>query len=246
SVLELTDRILAADSDHAEGLRIRREAARRLAQDAAERAAAGARAEARALSRRALVLLPGEAELEAALRALERPAAPAEPPGVRTRPPVVVEDRPIVLSAVLEPGVEVDARPHFVVKRGSRTVERALEATRGAGGAYEAAYTFSSAGNHQVLFRIGEGAERVEMRAQVEVARNPSSRPPRRSEPDPPPVTTQGSTWSPPTIAPAWTPTTPAPNSPPPTPTPPAPVVEQRPPDPPPPPAPWTGGGSVL
>lgn len=237
SVLELTDRILAVDRDHPQALRIRSEAARRLARDAAQRADEGDREEARALYRRALVLLPGDESLEEALAALDAPAEATEPPGVRTRPPIVIEDHPIVLSAVLDASVELGARtrPHFVVKRGHRTIERALDATPSEDGLrYEAAYTFASAGRHDVYFRVNDGDQRVEMTTEVEVARDPASRPTRRDDPDPPPVTTQGSTWAPPTIAPAWTPTTPTP------------TIAPRDPDPPPPPAPWTGGGSIL
>src|SRR5690606_11053634 len=99
--------------------------------------------------------------------------------------------------------------------------------------------TFASPGTHRVIFRIGSGDDRIEMAVDVEVQRD-RTRPARREPPDPPPVTTQGSTWSPPAIAPAWLPTpvpeTPAPAAPP----------APDPPPPPPPPAPWTGGGAVL
>lgn len=235
SVLELTDRILAVDPEHVEAKRIRHEAARRLAQDAAARARADERDEAIALYRRALVLNPGDEELESALAQLEEPPVPALSPGLRTDPPVVVEKRPVLLSAVLEPGVTVDGKPHFVIERGGRTLERALEAIADESGAYVAAYTFSSPGTYRIRFRIGEGAARIEMREQVRVARDPAARPARRVEPDPPPVTTQGSTWSPPTIAPAWTPTpTNVPTAVPST-------SEPADPPPPPPPAPWTG-----
>ena len=230
SVLELTDRILAIEPANAQARRLRSEAARRLASDAVARASAGERDAAQALYRRALVLLPGDEEIEAALGALEAPPAPAVPPGVRTRPPIAVQGEPIVLSAALDPSAsEVDARPHFVIKRGSRTLERELEASRAEDGSYEASYTFASAGSHAIVFRVGTGAEQIEMTLDIEVARDPS-RPVRRGEPDPPPVTTQGSTWAPPSIAPAWTPTTPSP-----------PIHEPDPP--PPPPTPW---GSIL
>jgi hypothetical protein len=128
-----------------------------------------------------------------------------------------------------------------VLKRGSRQVGRSIEATLAEDGrTYEATHTVSRPGTYRLFFRIGRGAGRIEESAELEVARDPD-RPVRRRDPDPPPVTTQGSVWSPPTIAPAWTPT-PQPSNPTPQPEP----QPQPQPDPPPPPAPWTGGGSVL
>ncbi|HEY8431319.1 MAG TPA: protein kinase [Sandaracinaceae bacterium] len=242
SVLGLTDRILAVRPDHAEALRLREEVAERLSRRAREAAERGQREEARALYRRAMAFAADDAELEAALAALDEPPPPATPPGVRTRPAAVTEDREVVLSATLEPGVEVGerTRPRFVIKRGSRQVGRAIDATPTEDGrTFEASYTFASPGTHRVIFRIGSGDDRIEMAVDVEVQRD-RTRPARREPPDPPPVTTQGSTWSPPAIAPAWLPTpvpeTPAPAAPP----------APDPPPPPPPPAPWTGGGAVL
>ncbi len=241
SVLGLTDRMLRASPADPEALRLRREAARRLSRDAAAQADRGEREEAQATYRRALAFTPGDEEIEQALAALEEPPAPAVVPGVRTRPESVVDHDEIVLSAVLEPGVEIGARtrPRFVIKHGDRQVGRSIDATRTDDGSFEASHTFTAAGTYRVIFRIGSGADRIEMTTNVEVARN-ARRPVRRGSSDPPPVTTQGSTWSPPTIAPAWTPT-------PVTPTQQPDVVSAPPrPDPPPPPAPWTGGGSVL
>jgi hypothetical protein len=152
----------------------------------------------------------------------------------------VIERSEIVLSAVLEPGVEVGARtrPRFVIKHNDRQVGQSVDATRADDGSFEAQYTFTSSGTYHVLFRIGSGADRIEMSTDIEVARNPHH-PVRRASPDPPPVTTQGSSWSPPTIAPAWTPTPVSPTQQPE-------VVSAPPPADPPPPPPWTGGGSVL
>lgn len=238
SVLGLTDRILGVRPEHAEALRLRREARDRLVR-AAE---AEEGDESRALYQRALRFAPHDPDIEAAIAALDEPPAPPVTPGVRTRPALVVEDQATTLVAALAPDTEVGerTRPRFVVRRGGRAVGRSIEATRGEDGAYTAEHTFTRSGAHEVLFRIGRGSSRIEDSATVDVQRDPNrpARPPR--DDDPPPVTTQGSVWTP-TIAPAWNPTPtetlpPAANPPPP------PPPE---PDPPPPPAPWTGG-SVL
>ena len=155
---------------------------------------------------------------------------------MRTRPAHVQEDQEITLVAVIEPDREVGerARPRFVVKRGRRQIGRSIEGSPDEDGVrtFTASHTFTRPGTYSLIFRMGSGADRIEMSTEVEVHRDPDRpRPTRRGQdPDPPPVTTQGSAWQPPTIAPAWTQTpspTPAPD-----------------PDPPPPPAPWTG--SVL
>src|SRR5690606_16294902 len=166
------DRILAVRPDHAEALRLREEVAARLTRQAEEAAARGERDEARALYRRAMAFAADDAELEAAVAALDEPPPPSTPPGVRTRPPAVTEDQEVVLSATLEPGVEVGARarPRFIVKRGSRQVGRAIDATLAEDGrTYEARYTFASAGTHRLIFRIGSGDDRIEMAIDVEV-----------------------------------------------------------------------------
>ena len=235
SVLGLTDRILAARPGHPEALRLRGEASRRLAQLAEQQADRGERDEAMASYRRALALTPDDAAVEAALAALLAPPAPRVTPGVRTRPALVLEGREITLSAVLEEGTEVGdrVRPRFVIKRGSRQVGSSIDAVLGEDGrTYEATTTIARTGAHRILFRLGSGTGRIEMDTQVEVQRDPD-RPVRPRDPDPPPVTTQGSAWIPPTLTPTWT-QTPTPTNPPPDP---------PPPDPPP---PWTGGGSVL
>ena len=86
-----------------------------------------------------------------------------------------------------------------------------------------------------LVFRFGRGAERVERSVEVEVHRDPDRPRPRPREEDPPPVTTQGSAWSPPTIAPAWTPTPTTP-----------PTVTPAPGPTPAPPPPWNGQGQIL
>ncbi len=235
SVLGLTQQILDARPDHAEALRMRSEVAGRVSRQAEAQAARGELEEARATYQRALLFSPGDSTITEAIAALDRPAAPSVPSGVRTRPMSVVENQQVTLSAVLEPNVEIGARtrPRFVIKRGDRQVGQSILATASEDGrTFEAMATFPSAASHTVIFRIGSGDDRIEMRTEIEVQRGAAPRPVRRFEPDPP-VTTQGSTWSPPTIAPAWTPTTP---------TPPTDTQEPTPePDPPPPPAPWTG-----
>jgi hypothetical protein len=241
SVLGLTDRILALEPEHPEALRLREEAADALAARAREATERGDRDEARALYRRAMALRADDAALEAALAALDEPAAPPPEPGVRTRPAEVIEDREVTLVAVLEPDVDVGERegPRFVLQRRRRRVGRSIPARLAEDGrTYEATHTVTRPGRYRLLFRIGRGADRIEREAELEVARDPD-RPRRRRNPDPPPVTTQGSAWSPPSVAPAWSPTPVA--APPPQPPP-----EPATPDPPPPPAPWTGGGGVL
>jgi serine/threonine protein kinase len=233
SVLELTDRILDAEPDDAEAERLRRQSADRLAHDAAAAAARGDRDAARALYERALRFRPGDTEITAAIAELTEPATPEALPGVRARPVSVVEGRAITLVAVLQPGDEAGARaePRFVIRRAGESrnttvFAAATEEPR----TFEAQHTFPSPGSYEVVFRLGSGADRIEMTATIEVARDPArpSRP--RPEREPPPVTTQGSVWSPPTIAPAWTNQPVVPNEPPP-------------PQPDPPPPSW---GSVL
>jgi serine/threonine-protein kinase len=239
SVLELTERMLAARADHPEALRLREEVSRRLVRRASEEAERGRIDEAQALYRRALAFRPDDAEIRDAMAALTTPPEPAVPPGIRFQPEPVVERAVVTLTAVLAPGVQVGerTRPRFVIKRGDRQVGNSVEATPSADGrTYTASFTFPSAGTHRVIFRIGQGADRIELSTDLEV--RVAERPVRRPSSDPPPVTTQGSTWTPPGLAPAWTPTPAVVQAPPPDPMPQ--------PDPPPPPAPWTGGGSVL
>lgn len=242
SVLALTDRILAVRPDHPEALRLREEVADRLVRQAEEAAERGEPDEARALYRRAKEFRADDTAIEEALLALDVPVEPPPAPGVRTRPPRVVEGQAITLVAVLEdPDVGSREQPRFLLKRGGHQIGRSIEATRTEDGyGYEARTTIARAGTYQLLFRIGRGAGRIEQTAEIEVERDPN-RPVRPREPDPPPVTTQGSVWQPPSIAPAWTP---IPASPPAAPSDPRPSIAQ--PEPPPPPAPWRGGGSVL
>ncbi len=239
SVLGLTDRVLEAHPGDPEAGRLRRMARDQLVTRAQERADEGARDEALALYRRALAFVAEDAPISAAIAALEQPPIAPPTPGVRTRPLLVTAGQEVTLVAVLEPGVEVGARtsPRFVVQRGGRQVGAAIPANRLEDGTYEATHTIARSGAYRLLFRIGAGTDRVEMATDLEVRRDPDAPVRPRTDPDPPPVTTQGSAWTP-SVAPAWTPTV----EPPqvvdiaPTPTPP-------PPDPAPPP-PWTG--SVL
>ncbi len=238
SVLELTDRMLAAQADHAEALRLRQEVAARLVRRAAEHAERGQIEDARALYTRARAFRPGDADIQQALAALDQPAEPAVPAGVRAEPTPVVERVGTTLTVTLEPSVQVGARarPRFVIKQGSRQIGRSIDATLGSDGrTYTAQAVFPSDGTYRVFFRVGTGGDRIELSTDLEVQER--TRPVRRIPADPPPVTTQGSSWSP-AIVPAWEPTPAVVQAPPPDP-PPAP-------DPPPPPAPWTGGGSVL
>ncbi|HJL20023.1 MAG TPA: protein kinase, partial [Sandaracinaceae bacterium LLY-WYZ-13_1] len=198
SVLGLTDRILEVRPEHGEARRLREEVASRLMRQAASEAERGDREAARATYRRALAFAADDAPIEEAVAALDEPAPTRPAPGVRTRPAHVVEDREITLVAVLEPDVEVGerTRPRFVLKRGRRQVGRSIEASLGEDGvSWEAAHTIARPGTYQLLFRIGRGSDRIERSADIEVARDPD-RPVRRREPDPPPVTTQGSVWS--------------------------------------------------
>ncbi len=244
SVRALTDRILAERPGHPEATRLRQEAATRLAR----RAEGAARDEARALYERALRLQPGDEAITAALAALDAPPAPRVTPGVRTRPTLVIAGRTVTLEAGLAEGETVPdgGRPRFVIQRNRRSIGSSIEASPEEGGrSFQAEHRFGRAGTYEVVFRAGSGADRIEHRATVEVARDPD-RPARPSsdEGDPPPITTQGSTWSPPTIAPAWAPTQANP-----LPAAPLPAAANPPPAqpaPPPPPAPWTSGGSVL
>jgi len=240
SVLGLTSAILAAEPGHEDALALRREARDALVERAAERAEGDEREQAIALYQRALAFDVETGPIEEAIAELEEPPEPPPTPGVRTRPALVIEDRGITLVAVLEPGTELGdrERPRFVLKRGRRQVGRSIDARRPDDDAlvWEANHTITRPGRYQLVFRIGAGARVIERSVELEVQRDPNRPPPRR-DPDPPPITTQGSAWTP-SVAPAWTPTverTPSP-TPSPNPTPP--------PDDPPPPPPWTG--SVL
>jgi serine/threonine protein kinase len=239
SVLELTDRILEHDADNAAARTLRDDAAARLVREARAQAEGGERDEARATYTRALAFRPDDAAILSARTALEE-APPAEvPPGVRTTPLHILEGQPVTLSAVLQADAEIGARtqPRFVLRRGEDRVGGVIVAIPMEGGrSFQAQHTFESTGRYRLVFRIGSGADRIEMSTDIEVHRDPSRvarpRPPQR---DPPATIIQGGNWGEPNIAPAWTNTPVVENHPPPA---------QEPPPPPPPPAPWTG--SVL
>ncbi|MGE0789022.1 MAG: protein kinase [Sandaracinaceae bacterium] len=239
SVLGLTTEVLALRPSDPAALALRSQAADQLV----TRARATTGDEARDLYRQALLLRAGDASIETALAALDAPPPPTVVPGVRTQPLQVIEGQDIELIAVLEAN-EMEPAPteaRFVIHRAGRSIGRSIPATLGDDGrTYRAPYTFARHGAHDVLFRFGRGPERIERRATIEVSRDPAR--PVRTEPDPPPVTTQGSVWTP-TIVPAWTHAnqgqTTSPLPPPPDPDPPPPPVQD-------PPPPWTGGGSVL
>ncbi|MCB9593841.1 MAG: serine/threonine protein kinase [Sandaracinaceae bacterium] len=235
SVLGLTDEVLAAHPQDPEAGRLRRLARDQLVERARERAGAGERDEALALYRRAAAFVTEDAAIAAAIEALESPPVNPPTPGVRTRPQLVTAGEEITLVAVLEPGTEIGDRtsPRFVIQRARRQVGSAIEATRLEDGSYEATHTISRSGTYRLLFRIGSGTNRIEQSADLEVRRDPHQ--PVRVPSDPPPVTTQGSAWTP-SVAPAWAPTVELPQ-----------VVDPAPPPPvqdPAPPPPWTG--SVL
>ncbi|MBX3269633.1 MAG: protein kinase [Sandaracinaceae bacterium] len=236
SVLGLTDRVLAAHPGDPEAGRIRRLARDRLVERARERADAGARDEALALYARARAFVEEDSVIDRAVDALERPPTPRAAPGVRTRPQLVTAGQEVTVVAVLEPDVELGARsaPRFVLQRAGRQVGAAIDATavEGEEGVYEATTTVARAGTYRLLFRVGSGSDLIERAADLEVRADPSA-PARPATPrDPPPVTTQGSAWTP-SVAPAWTSATEPPQ-----------IVDVAPTPTPAPPPPWTG--SVL
>lgn len=242
SVLGLTDRILGEHPDHPDAVSLRRIVRDRLVEQAEERAEEGEREEAIALYRRALTFGAGDAAIDEAIQALNEPEVPPPIPGIRTRPIHVVERHEVTLVAVLADHVDVGERdnPRFVIKRRNRQIGRSVAATLAEDGvSYEATHTIVRPGTYRLIFRIGAGRDRIEESAEIEVHRDPDR--PRRPvdyEDDLPPITTQGSSWTP-SVAPAWTPTVEPPVV--------GPQLTPVPqPDPPPPPAPWTGGGSVL
>ena len=229
SVLGLTDQILEVRSEDPAAIRLRQATRDRLVADAEARARADEREEALALYRRAAAFVESDSAIDRAIAALQEPGTSPPTPGVRTRPLLVVEDQEVSLVAVLEPGVEVaeSANIRFVIQRRGQQIGRAIPATAAENGGYEATTTFSRPGHYRLVFWVGEGDDRLERSTPIEVRRDPD-RPRRPVSHDPPPITTQGSAWTP-SVAPAWTPTVDPP------------VVAQPPAEPPP---PWTG--SVL
>ncbi len=233
SVLGLTDRILEASPGHPEAIRLRGVAHDHLVAEAEERAEEGERDAAIALYRRALSFVAGDPSIDRAITALEEPVAPPPPPGVRTRPLLVIEDREVTLVAVPSSDVGDRTEPQFVLRRGRHQVGRPIPASLADDGrTYEATHTIRRPGTYRLVFRIGAGPDRIEESAELEVRRDPD-RPARPVEVDPPPITTQGSSWTP-SVAPAWTPTTDDPQT----------VTNPPPPPPEDPPPPWTG--SIL
>lgn len=242
SVLGLTDQVLGERPEHPEARRLRQVARDRLVRQAEQRAADDDREGALALYRRAHRFVDRDEAIDAAIAELSEPEVVPPTPGVRTRPMHVIENAEITLVAVLAADVEVGQResPRFVLQRGSRQIGGSIAAALSDDGvSYEATHTIARAGTYRLIFMLGATADRIEESTELEVHPDPDRpRRPSIDESDPPPITTQGSTWSP-SVAPAWTQTVdpphigPSPDT----------LVQ---PDPPPPPAPWAGGGGIL
>lgn len=190
TVLAITAQMMAERPQDPDALRLRRAAARRLAERAQDAARAGRRDEALALQRRVLVLLPGDEEARRALLDLERPPEPRAATLTVAPPPVAGAS--VVLTAVLPPErtLALTDRPRFVVVRDGRRVGRPIDATAGAEPhSWVGSFAFPQPGRYEVQFHGGQEGETLRASTQVEVARAPRS----TSSGGDPPVTTQGS-----------------------------------------------------
>ncbi|MGF1465387.1 MAG: protein kinase [Sandaracinaceae bacterium] len=183
----------------------------------------------------------------------EEPEAEALHAGLRTEPARVVEDVRVRLVAVVPAELVVGpgAVPRFLIYRRGRRVGSPRTATAAGARVYEANATFRRPGAHELVFQQEQAGELYEQRLSLRVARDRSR--PANNDPDPPPVTIQGSA---PLIAPArietgldpLAPTGAEPVSatePPDTDEPPSTTVSPGSSPPPPPPAPWTSGGML-
>lgn len=194
SVLALTRAILEVDPQHPDARWMRGEVARRLVREAERKVRSQQLDEARRRYEQALLFAEDPRAIQGALDRLDRPAVAT--PGVRTRPRQPRRGTPVTLVAIVPSGVEVSAAlaPRFIVKRDGRKVgtvspERSDHAAR----TFEASFTFRSARRHELIFRLGRGADRIELRTEVAVSRGRTRRPRRTDRDAPPPVTTQGS-----------------------------------------------------
>ena len=185
TLLAITNEMLAARSDDADALRLRHSAADLLAGRARVATQAEHTDEARDLYQRALVLVPGDDALEAALQALDTP--PELPSSVTVAPPPVSGQSVVFTATIPESALALTTQPRFVIHLNGRRVGRAIDAIAGGSPTtFVARHTFAQPGHYEVLFRTGESAGAVTVSIEVDVARGT------RVEVDPP-VTTQGS-----------------------------------------------------
>jgi len=190
TVLAITATMLSERANDPDALRLRRAAARRLAERAQGASREGHREEALALQRRVIVLLPGDEEATRVLAELERPPGPTESSLTVAPDPVAGES--VVFTAILPAAVTlaITDRPRFVVLRDGRRVGRRIDATSGPDpNSWVASYAFAQPGVYDIEFRGGEGDGSLRASTEVEVAR--STRAPTGG--GDPPVTTQGS-----------------------------------------------------
>lgn len=186
NVADLTARMLEREPEHAGALALRREAARRLREEAEFLRRQGLHDEARSRYGRALVLDPDDVTSQRALAELSTAAtAPAaEPAGIEVLPEEPTAGESLTLIAVLGEGEAVDpgAKPHFHVERRGRRLTRAIAAERDDRGRFVGTYRFRDHGSFDVVFMVGD---EVRLRRPVTVA---PARTARRREP---PATTQ-------------------------------------------------------
>ena len=161
NVRELTDRLLELDSSYRPALSMRREAGRRLREEASTARAQGFVDEATGLLRRALTFNPDDHAAAEALARLSEP--PAEPKTVPTSLVLLVNDSPaggrarvgdrVRFVATTEASLEA---AEFVVRSGRRTLRR-LPANRADDGhRWEAGYRFRSPARYVVALEAAD------------------------------------------------------------------------------------------
>jgi len=185
TVLALTTPMLALHPEDADALRLRRAAADLLAERARVATHAEQTDEARALYGRALVLVPNDAPLQAALTALD---TPVEVPAFMTiEPPPVAGESVMFRATIPQSALDLTTQPRFIVRLNGRRVSRTIDALAGESPTtFVARHTFTRSGRYEVQFRTGESEGSVNVTQEIDVARGT------RTEVDPP-VTTQGS-----------------------------------------------------
>ena len=156
NVADLTARMLAIDPISAPARELRREAARRLREEAATARGQGFIDEARARYERALVLVPDDASTTRALSELELAAAPprvVETASIRVVPEGAGVGAPLTIIAVTDHEFPEGVAPRFVLDRNGRSQRELAAQPDPDGGRWMVAYTFRRSGDYGVTLQ---------------------------------------------------------------------------------------------